>query len=135
MSSDVKAFIDCYVEVFKTLYDVLPEKYVTNQIYEASKQDYHQKVQELLNDTQNILLVSMQKEEITGIAWGKVKDRASWLGFMGVKRRHRRKGVGRSLLHRFIGESVARGACKISLDTDPSLIPAIRLYEKDQYPN
>ena len=131
--SDVKDFIECYIQVFKTLYNLLPEEYVTKKITEASQKDYHQNVQGLLDNDNNILLVSQQNEEITGIAWGNIKEDSAWLGFMGVKKPYRRSGVGRSLLHRFIDESVARGARKISLDTDPSLVPAIRLYESEGF--
>ena len=67
------------------------------------------------------------------MAWGNVKEDAAWLGFMGVKEPFRGKGLGRSLLNRFIDESKARDACKISLDTDPSLVPAIRLYESEGF--
>lgn len=128
-SSDVKDFIECYIQIFKTLYETLPEDYVTKQITEASKPDYHQRIQELLDHENNILLVSQQDEEITGIAWGNVKEKKAWLGFMGVKKPFRGNGVGRSLLNRFLDESIAQGASEISLDTDPSLVPAIRLYE------
>jgi ribosomal protein S18 acetylase RimI-like enzyme len=132
-SSDVEEFIQCYIQVFQTLYNILPEDYVTKQISEASTPEYHQKVQSLLENSNNILLISQQNESVTGMAWGNVKDGAAWLGFMGVKKPFRGKGLGRSLLNRFIDESKARGASKISLDTDPSLVPAIRLYESEGF--
>jgi len=131
--SDVEEFIQCYIQVFQTLYDVLPEDYVTRQITDASTPEYHQKVRSLLDDFNNILLISQQNETVTGIAWGNVKEGAAWLGFMGVKKPFRGKGLGRSLLKRFIDESKERGARKISLDTDPSLVAAIRLYESEGF--
>ena len=106
---------------------------MTKQITEASNQEYHQEIVGLLDNDNNILLISNQNEEITGLAWGNVKEDLAWLGFMGVKKLFRGKGVGRSLLNRFIDESIARGASKISLDTDPSLAPAIRLYESEGF--
>jgi GNAT superfamily N-acetyltransferase len=130
---DVQDFIDCYIQVFKTLCGILPEGYLTNQITKASHVEYHQKVQRQLENNQNILLVSKQNGEVTGIAWGNVKENSAWLGFIGVKKPFRRQGIGRALLHRFIGESFSRGALKISLDTDPSLVPAIRLYESEGF--
>ena len=65
--------------------------------------------------------------------WGNIKEDAAWLSFMGVKERFRGQGLGRSLLHRFIDESRDRGVPKIGLDTDPSLVPAIRLYESEGF--
>jgi ribosomal protein S18 acetylase RimI-like enzyme len=132
-SSDVEEFIQCYIQVFQTLYNILPEEYVTKQITDASTPDYHQKVLSLLDNSDNILLISMQNEIVIGMAWGNVKEGAAWLGFMGVKEPFRGKGLGRSLLNRFIYESKARGAGKVSLDTDPSLVPAIRLYESEGF--
>lgn len=46
---------------------------------------------------------------------------------------YRRRGVGRDLLNRFIEECRKRGARKISLDTDPRLVPAIQLYERSGF--
>ena len=132
-SSDIREFIQCYIQVFQTLYNILPDDYVTKQITHASTPDYHQKVQSLLDNSNNILLISQQNETVTGMAWGNVKEGAAWLGFMGVKEQFRGKGLGRSLLNRFIDESRARGARRISLDTDPSLVPAIRLYESEGF--
>ena len=41
---------------------------------------------------------------------------------------HRRKGIARGLLERFIEESKSRGAAKVTLDTSPTLRPAVKLY-------
>jgi ribosomal protein S18 acetylase RimI-like enzyme len=130
---DVEGFIECYIQVFKTLYEILPDEYVTKQIREASQKEYYHRVLGLLDDPSNILLISHQSREITGIAWGNVKGELGWLGFMGVKKLFRRRGIGRSLLNRFIEEVTTRGAAVLSLDTHPSLIPAIRLYESEGF--
>ena len=132
-SSDVEDFIQCYIQVFQTLYNKLPEDYVTKQITVASTPEYNQKVQGLLDNPDNILLISQHNKTVTGMAWANVKDGAAWLGFIGVKEPFRGKGIGRSLLNRFIDESMARGACKISLDTHTSLVPAIMLYESEDF--
>lgn len=131
--SDVDEFIQCYIQVFQTLFNILPEDYVTKQITDASILEYHKKVKSLLDDSKNILLISQQNEIVTGIAWENVKEGAAWLGFMRVKKPFRGKGLGRILLRRFIDESKIRGAGRISLDTDPSLVPAIRLYENEGF--
>ena len=69
------------------------------------------------------------KKEIIVLAWGDIReDGSSWLSFLGVSPGHRREGVGKALLVRFIEESKERGSRKISLNTDPRLVPAIKLY-------
>jgi ribosomal protein S18 acetylase RimI-like enzyme len=132
-SSDVEAFIQCYIDVFQTLYEILPKDYVTKQITDASSPKFHNYIEKQLKNTNNVLLLSYHKDKVTGMVWGNIKEDAAWLGFMGVKEPYRGKGLGRSLLHRFVGESEIRGASKISLDTDPSLVPAIRLYESEGF--
>lgn len=131
--SDLDAFIQCYIQVFQTLYEILPNDYVTKQLADASTSKFRNYIKEQLDTENNILLLSYHNEKVTGMVWGNVKEDAAWLGFMGVKKPFRGKGLGRSLLHRFIDDSKARGACKISLDTDPSLVPAIRLYESEGF--
>jgi hypothetical protein len=61
-SSDVDEFIQCYIQVFQTLYNILPEKYVTKQITDASTPEYHKKVMSLLDDSNNILLISQHND-------------------------------------------------------------------------
>jgi len=75
-------------------------------------------------------MVASEQAETVGLAWGNHReDGSTWLPFLGVKPAYRRRGVGRSLLSRFIEESRRRGSGKVSLDTDPRLVPAVRLYE------
>jgi ribosomal protein S18 acetylase RimI-like enzyme len=131
--SEVNDFIQCYIEVFQTLYEILPNDYVSKQIADAATPKFRNYVEGQLDNDNNVLLLSYQDEKVTGLVWGNIKDGASWLGFMGVKDSYRGQGLGRSLLHRFIDESRDRGARKISLDTDPSLDPAISLYESEGF--
>jgi ribosomal protein S18 acetylase RimI-like enzyme len=127
---DVQGFIECYIQVFGTLYDILPKEYVKTQIEKASRPEFYGKLLKEVDDNSNILLVSLDDENIIGMAWGNVKeDGSSWLSFMGVVQAYRRLGVGRALLIRFIEECLEKGSRKISLDTHPYLVPAIQLYE------
>lgn len=128
---DVQGFIDCYIQVFKTLYDILPQEYVKTQIEKANSPEFIEKLSKAVDNKNSILLVSLDDKKIVGIAWGNVKeDGSSWLSFMGVVQTHRRKGVGWGLLDRFIEECREKGSWKISLNTDPRLVSAISLYEK-----
>jgi ribosomal protein S18 acetylase RimI-like enzyme len=103
---------------------------VESQIEEASSHGYYKKLSKQVDDRNNILLISTINEKIIGMAHGKImNDGTGWLGFLGVLQDHRRMGVGRALANRFIKECKDKGTQKISLDTHPLLIPAIKLYE------
>ena len=126
----VQGFIGCYLEIWRNLKGILPDGYVDDQIKRASSREFQEKLSEEVSDPINSLMVAMDETETMGLAWGNIReDGSSWLTFLGVKPAHRRKGVGRSLLARFIEESRKKGSHKVSLDTDPRLIPAVRLYE------
>jgi ribosomal protein S18 acetylase RimI-like enzyme len=128
--SDVNEFIHCYVQVFKTLYGILPDEYVKTQIEKATKPDFHENLLKELENRNAILLTSTKGDTITGMAWGIIKeDGSSWLRFMGVTMSYRGYGLGRALLNRFIEESMVKGAKVISLNTDSRLVQAVRLYE------
>jgi ribosomal protein S18 acetylase RimI-like enzyme len=122
-------FIECYIHVFKSLYGILPDYYVTNQIDEATKQGFYDKMGEELTNINSIMLVAIENHKIKGITWGRIVDSSSWLAFMGVEPSSRGKGIGRALLNRFIDKSREKGAKKIRLNTHPDLIAAISLYE------
>jgi putative acetyltransferase len=127
---EVKDFIDCYIKVFSTLKEIIPQDFVISEIEKTSKKDFQKKLLNIVDDRNSILLVATDDEKIIGLAWGNIKeDSLGWLSFLGVLGAHRRMGIGRNLLCRFIEECKDRGALKISLDTDPRLSPAIKLYE------
>jgi len=75
------------------------------------------------------MLVAEENGEIVGLAQGRTnRGGYSWLGFMGVSPNNRRAGVGGGLLDEFIRRSRESGCTKVSLNTAPSLKPAIKLY-------
>ena len=121
---------DCYLGVWHSLKGILPDEYVETQIKQASSKEFHEKLSEAVTDTRNIMMMTTEKNETIGIAWGRIQDDgSSWLAFIGVLPDNRQMGVGASLLAEFINESRRKGAKKISLNTDPRLIPAVNLYE------
>ena len=127
---DIQGFIGCYLEVWKSLRGILLEGYVENQLRRASSQEFQEEIIEEVSDPRNFHIVAVKEAETMGLAWGNIReDGSSWLSFLGVIPAQRRMGVGRSLLVRFIEESRKMGSHKVSLDTDPCLIPAVRLYE------
>ena len=127
---DIQGFIGCYLEIWNSLRGILPGGYVEDQIRRASSQEFQEKIIDEIFDPSNFHIVAVKEGETIGLAWGNIReDGSSWLSFLGVIPAQRRMGVGRSLLARFIEESRKMGSHKLSLDTDPCLIPAVRLYE------
>jgi ribosomal-protein-alanine N-acetyltransferase len=103
---------------------------VEDQLRRASSQEFKEEIIDEVSDPRNFHIVAVKEAETMGLAWGYIReDGSSWLTFLGVIPSQRRRGVGRSLLARFIEESRKRGSHKVSLDTDSCLIPAVRLYE------
>jgi len=128
--TDMPSFIRCYLEIWQSLKGILPDDYVNTQIQQASSEEFLEKLLEANSNNLNIFLMACIEANTVGIAWGRIQeDGSSWLSFLGVIPVHRRKGVGGALLARFIEESRSMGSRKISLDTDPRLTPAIKLYE------
>ena len=126
----VQGFIGCYLEIWRSLKGILPDGYVDDQIKRASSPEFLDKLSDEASDPVYILMVAREEDEATGLAWGNIReDGSSWLTFLGVRPAHRRKGIGKSLLTRFIEESRKKGSHKVSLNTDPRLIPAVSLYE------
>lgn len=131
LKEDIRSFIKCYIEIWKSLKRILPNEYVVGQLEQASSNKFKEYLITELNKSSTIFLIAEELSEIIGLAWGNIReDGSSWLSFLGVTPSYRRMGIGKLLLTRFIEESEKRCACKISLDTDPRLVPAIELYEK-----
>ena len=90
---------------------------------------FSDRIRAAIADPARLILVAEEGGEIVGLAQGRTnKGGYSWLGFMGVSPDHRRRGAARGLLHEFIRQSRERGCTKVSLNTAPSLKPAIKLY-------
>jgi len=127
---DVHGFIECHLEIWKSLKGILPDIYVNDYIEKASSSTLLEELLSEITYPNYIILHARVDTETVGLAWGKIReDGSSWLSFMGVSPNHRRNGIGRSLLTRFIEESRLKGSHRISLNTDPRQIPAIKLYE------
>ena len=95
---DLPGFIECYIHVFKSLYGILPDFYVKNQIDEATRKGFYDKMDEEHSNANSIMLVAIENDVIKGIAWGRIVDCSSWLAFMGVEPSSRGKGIGRAAL-------------------------------------
>jgi len=85
----------------------------------------------MLPNKEVIILIAEEGEKAIGLVAGRVReDGVGWIGFLGVKKEHRSKGVGSNLLDRFLEEAKKKNAHKVWLFTAPGLHLAIRLYVK-----
>jgi ribosomal protein S18 acetylase RimI-like enzyme len=126
---DIEEYVNCETRIWETLRDHLPEEYIDRNLSWIRRQGVKDAWARVIDDPNWILLVAEEDNSIVGIAQGRVDwSRLSSLGFLGVDKNHRRRGIARSLMEKFIDESKNLGAAKITLDTSPLLKPAVKLY-------
>ncbi len=130
---DLKELTECYVEIWESLREWLPESFVNPEIDRMLKSEGKEWLEQMIRSERGIVLVAKEDSKIIGVALGGVSEGVCHLGFLGVKKEYRKKGVGTKLLNRFIDEAKKRKAHKIWLFTSPSLIPARRLYIKNGF--
>lgn len=125
----IRGLIDCHTLVWQSLGEVLPAPWVQEEIDRLHRKDVQNMLRRVIEDPERITLVAEEEDKIVGFAMGRSdKSRLSWLSFMGVSPSHRRRGIGRELVQKYVEESRLRGARKISLNTAPELEPAVKLY-------
>jgi ribosomal protein S18 acetylase RimI-like enzyme len=126
---DIEEHIDCETRIWETLRDHLPDEYIDRNLNWIRRQGARDAWERAIDDPNWILLVAEDGDSIVGMARGRVDwSRLSSLGFLGVDEDHRRRGIARSLMERYTEESENLGAAKITLDTAPTLKPAVKLY-------
>ncbi|MEM3789024.1 MAG: GNAT family N-acetyltransferase [Candidatus Bathyarchaeia archaeon] len=130
---DVKKLVKCYVEVWKSLGEWLPESVINPELDDLLKPETVERLKQQVEDANSIFLVAEEDGEIIGLAQGRVYTGVAQLGFLGVRKEFRGRGVGESLLHRFIEEARKRKTQKVWLYTSPTLLPAIKLYIKNGF--
>jgi len=128
-TEDIEDYIDCQARIWETLREYLPEEFVERNLNWMKRQGARDAWIRAINDPNWILLVAEEENSIVGMAQGHVDwSHLSHLGFLGVDNNHRRKGIARNLLAKFMEESKNRGAVKMWLETSPTLKPAVKLY-------
>ena len=126
--SESEKLIKCYIEIWESLREWLPNSFVDPELESMSKPEYRKRFKQRIESKDGIFLLAEENNEIVGVASGREYAGVCTLGFMGVKKEYRRKGVGTSLLNRFIEEAKERKAHKVWLYTSPNLLQAIKLY-------
>ena len=126
---DLQSLLDCHEKVWESLRYVLPEPWVEEEIQRIHRSDVKDILLKNIKDPTRIMLVAEEDGGIVGFAIGRIDESGlSWLSFMGVSPTHRRRGIGRGLVQRYLEESRLKGASKVSLNTAPQLKPAVKLY-------
>lgn len=126
--ADFRGFLECELRVWESLRDVLPTRWVENEIERIHQREVNV-FRNVITDPGRITLVAEEDGVIAGFAIGRTdKSGLGWLSFMGVSPTCRRKGIGRALVRRFLEESSVKGVKKVSLNTAPGLRAAIKLY-------
>ncbi len=130
-AEDLERLQDCELQIWESLKEWLPDSFVTPNMDYIRRPEYLQNWQQMLQNKEVIYLFSEKNREAIGVATGRVReDGVGMLGFLGIKREHRKGGAGSTLLNKFLEEARKRNAHKVWLFTSPNLHNAIRLYIK-----
>ena len=126
---DIQGLLDCQAIVLESLRGVLPNQFIEYEIRWLCAPDRKDVIEKAIEEKNMIILVGEEAGSIVGFAQGRVdRGGTSWLAYMGVIPAYRGMGIARELVNRYITESRAKGARKVSLFSAPELKPAIKLY-------
>lgn len=126
--SDLKKLLKCYIEIWKSLREWLPNSFVDPELESLRTVEGAERLKQTIESRDGFFLVAQKHSEIVGVATGRTYAGVCNLGFFGVKKKYRHEGLGASLLCRFMKEAKERKAHKIWLYTSPSLLSAVKLY-------
>jgi hypothetical protein len=66
-NADVKSFINCYLQVWKSLEEYLPTKYVEDQIKRASSKKFQETILSEISSPNKIILVAKEDKKTIGL--------------------------------------------------------------------
>jgi ribosomal protein S18 acetylase RimI-like enzyme len=130
---DIEKLIRCYIEIWQSLSEWLPNSFIDPELESIRKPEGRERFKQRIESKDAIFLLTEEADETMGVALGREYGGVCNLGFLGVKKEHRRKGVRTNLPDKFVEEARKRKAHKISLHTAPSLLPAIKLYIRNGF--
>jgi len=130
LMEDAEKLVECYIEIWESLSEYLPSSAINPELEELFKPEAKERLKQQIHDVNTIFLVADEDGEIIGLVQGRTYADVSHLGFLGVRKAYRGRGIGEGLLNRFIEEVRNRGCRKVWLYTSPRLLPAVRLYVK-----
>ncbi len=126
--SDLGELTRCYTEIWKSLREWLPESFVDPELERIRTSEAIDMLKQGIESKDGILLIAEENNEIVGLARGRYAAGVCGLGFLGVRKEYRHRGIGASLLNKLTEVAKERNAHKIWLLTSPRLLPAVRLY-------
>lgn len=126
--SDLVELLQCYEDIWKSLREWLPESFVEPELERIRTSEGLDMLKQGIQSEDGILLIAEENNEIIGLAIGREAAGVCDLRFLGVKKEHRQKGIGTSLLNKLIEVAKERNAHKVWLLTSPRLLPTVRLY-------
>jgi ribosomal protein S18 acetylase RimI-like enzyme len=107
---DIEGYLDCEERIWESMRGLLPQEYVERCIAWNQRENVREAWKRVLAEPNWIALVAVEGGSVVGLAHGSMDwSRLSSLGFLGVDEDHRRRGIARGLVERFIEESRARG--------------------------
>jgi ribosomal protein S18 acetylase RimI-like enzyme len=126
--SDLGELLKCYEDIWKSLREWLPESFVDPELERIRTPEGIDMFKRGIESKDEILLIAEENKEVAGLARGREVAGVCDLRFLGVKKEHRDKGIGTSLLKKLIEVAKERNAHKVWLLTSPRLLPAVKLY-------
>jgi len=128
---DVEHILSCEIKIWESLRELLPDSFINPNIEFLKRSETFDNYKRFLENKEVIFLIALKNDKIIGLASGRVReDGVGTLGFLGVRPKHRTRGVGSNLLQQFLKEAKKRNAHKVWLFTAPSLYSSIKLYVK-----
>lgn len=126
--SDIEKLLDCYVEIWESLREWLPDSFINPEVESVRKPEGIQRFKQGMDSVDGIYLIAEQNKEIVGLLTGREHGGVGNIGFLGVRKQYRREGIAAALLNKFFEKARERKAHKVWLYTAPQLLPAIKLY-------
>jgi len=128
---DIERYLGCEKRIWESMRGLLPQEYVEQCMAWNERENVHEAWKRVIASPNWIALVAVEGDSVVGLVHGSVDwSRLSSLGFLGVDESYRRRGIARGLVERFVEESRARSAAKVSLETSPELKAAVKLYSE-----
>lgn len=91
--SDVEKPLDCYVEIWQSLRECLPDSFINPAVESIRNPEGIERFRQGMDSVDGIYLVAEQNKEIVGLPTGREHGGVANTGFLDVEKQHRRKGI------------------------------------------
>jgi len=114
---DLEQLLDCERSVWESLRGILPDDFLEEELRVYKSAKVKERKRRYLESPDSIALVAEEKGRVIGFAEVNVGAGVSHLGIIGVRKEHRKRGIGSALLEEHIVRSRQKGAHKVYLWT------------------